>query len=462
VYNPAANSAEAGLYQAHNVTDVYVEQQRINTFLYKVKSDITVTANTKVYVTPYATLSQDAQPVAHTVENGALTFTATVPYESYFIHVVDGENTALMPMSRPMCSPTLSKGATSNVVTYNFVAGTSWSSFCDPAGKAVYRSAKGQFDETAKVVAQNVQISGVDSTTDTAPNANEPYYYVVLTSKNGVVTYVSAPLIDYNTAFSNVAVSVENVGGRAVLVATGKFKVAGDVALDVYSADEKLGSVTEIMGEFASGNAGDTFRVTLDFTNIIKAAGAGIWFDVKLATGTGLRLDVPASTANTSNVVQIENTTIEFKSWEGILKLTYAFYDLSVSSVTIDESDATRGPVLVVTGIVANGVREVTLHYDAEYGGRKHNIEIKNISTTDGEFRFELALKDLPVEDTPWCWFHLYVYKGNATVPSSKMDLNRGPALSIGQEFTFGSTDYIIQAYNGDGSQLVIQAVPKN
>jgi hypothetical protein len=202
--------------------------------------------------------------------------------------------------------------------------------------------------------------------------------------------------------------------------------------------------------------------VTLDFTNIIKAAGAGVWFDVKLATGTGLRLDVPASTANTSNVVQIENTTIEFKSWEGILKLTYAFYDLSVSSVTIDESDATRGPVLVVTGVVANGVREVKLHADAEYGGSKKHLYWTNVSKTAGEFRFEVELSELPTQDTPWCWFHLYVYKGNATVESSKMDLNRGPALSIGQEFTFGSTDYMIQAYNGDGSQLVIQAVPKN
>ena len=315
-------------------------------------------------------------------------------------------------------------------------------------------------DETAEVVAQNVQISGVDSTTDTTPSADKPYYYVVLTSKNGVVTYVSAPLIDYNTAFSNVNVSVENIGGRAVLVATGTFNIPGDAALDIYSADEKLGSVTEVMGEFVSGDAGDTFRVTLDFTDIIKSAGAGVWYDVKLATGSGLRLEIPATAANTGNVVQIDRTTIEFKSWNNILKLTYAFYDVSVTQVIIDESDATRGPVLVVTGILANNVRSVTLHYDAEYGGRKHDIEINNISTTDGEFRFELALKDLPTQDTPWCWFHIYVYKGNATVASEKIDLNRGPALSIGQEFIFGNTKYVIQAWNGDGSQLTIQAVP--
>ena len=462
VYNPSENALETEkeFYQAYNVTDVYVEQKQINTFLYKVKSDVDITANTKVYLTPYATLSADAQAVEYTIEGDSLVFTATAPYDRYFIHVVDGAKKALMPMARPMCSPTLTKGATSNVVTYNFVAGTSWSSFCDPAGKAVYRSAKGQFDETAEVVAQNVQISGVDSTTDTTPSADKPYYYVVLTSKNGVVTYVSAPLVDYNTAFSNVEVSVENVGGKAILVATGTFKVAGDVALDIYSADEKLGSVTEIMGDFVSGNAGDSFRVELDFTTIIKAAGAGVWFDVKLATGSGLRLEIPATAANTGNVVQIDRTTIEFKSWNNILKLTYAFYDVSVSQVIIDESDATRGPVLVVTGVVASNVRTVKLHYDAEYGGRKHDIEINNISTTDGEFRFELALKDLPTEDTPWCWFHIYVYKGNATVASEKIDLNRGPQLSIGQEFVFGNTKYIIQAWNGDGSQLTIQAVP--
>ncbi len=459
VYNPNGDSADAGFHQSYDVTDVYVEQKKVDTFLYKVKSDITVTANTKVYVTPYSTLSANAQPVEYTKENDSLVFTATVPYDTYFIHIVDGTKTALMPMARPMCAPTLSKGTSSNIVTYNFVAGTSWSSFCDPAGKAVYRSASSQFDETAEVVAQNVQISGVDSTTDPSPDASKPYYYVVLTSKNGVVTYVSAPLIDYDTAFSDVNVSVENINGRAVLVATGTFKINGDVALDVYSADEKLGSVTEITGEFVSGNAGDTFRVTLDFTDIIKASGAGVWFDVKLATSTGLLLEVPATAANTANVVQIDSTTIEFKSWNGILKLTYAFYDVAVSSVTIDESDITRGPVLVVTGVMANDVREVKLHADAEFSGSKHHYYWTNVSSTTSEFRFEVALSELPSTGQPWSWFHIYVYKGNATVESAKIDLNRGSALSIGQTFTFNSVQYTIQAYNGDGSQLVIEAL---
>ncbi|MBO5982484.1 MAG: hypothetical protein J6Q06_01230 [Clostridia bacterium] len=459
VYNPKENgTTETEFYQAYNVTDVYMEQKTMDSYLYKVKSDIAITDSTKVYVSPYATLSADAEAIAYTKENDALVFNARVPYDSYFIHVVDGEKSASIPMAKPMCAPTLSKVKgenPSNVVTYNFVAGTSWSSFCDPMGKAVYRSAKGKFDETAEVVAKNVQISGVDSTTDTAPDASKPYYYVVLTSKNGVVTFVSAPLIDYDTAFSNVEVKVENQGGRAVLVVEGTFNVAGSAAIDVYSADEKLGSVTEIIGEFVSGEAGERFRATLDFTSIIKAAGAGIWYDVKLATGTGLLLEIPAATANTANVVQIDRTTIKFESWNDVLKLTYAFYDVSVSSVIIDESDATRGPVLIVTGIMANGVREVKLHADDE---NKEDLWT-DISETEGEFRFELELADLATCSTPY-WFHLYIYKGNATVPSATIDLNRGPALSIGQEFVFGSKKFIIHAWEGTGTSLALKVLP--
>ncbi|MBO7151232.1 MAG: hypothetical protein J6V77_00180 [Clostridia bacterium] len=449
-------------YQAYNVTGVYVEQKTIDTFLYKVETDITPTTNTKVYITRYENLPENAEGIQYTNENGALVFTATVPYESYFIRVVDGDKTALMPMAKPMCAPTLTKVAgtkPTNIITYNFVEGTSWSSFCDPTGKSVYRSASPQYDETAEVVARNVQIASVDSTTDSSPDASKPYYYVVLTAKNGVVTYVSAPIVDYDTAFSNVAVTVENVNGRAVLVVEGTFNISGGAAIDVYSADLKLGSVTEILGDFVYGNAGEEFRLTLDFTDIIKASGAGVWYDVKLATASGSRLEIPATTADTGSVIQIDRTTIEFKSWNNILKLTYGFYDVAVSSVTIDVTDDTKGPVLVVTGIVASDVREVKLHADAEYGGKKHHYYWKNTSSTSGEFYFEVPLSELPSQDSPWSWFHIYVYKGNATVESEVVSLDRGGAISIGQEFVFGTRKYIIQAWNGDGSQLAIQAV---
>ncbi|MBO5654718.1 MAG: hypothetical protein J6S32_01645, partial [Clostridia bacterium] len=89
----------------------------------------------------------------------------------------------------------------------------------------------------------------------------------------------------------------------------------------------------------------------------------------------------------------------------------------------------------------------------------KHHYYWKNTSSTSGEFYFEVPLSELPSQDSPWSWFHIYVYKGNATVESEVVSLDRGGAISIGQEFVFGTRKYIIQAWNGDGSQLAIQAV---
>ena len=316
-------------YQAYNVTDVYVEQKETNTFLYKVKTDVEVTSNTKVYITRYEKLPANAETITFTNENGTIVFTAKVPYDRYFIRVVDGDKNALMPMARPMFAPKLEKVSgimPSNVVTYNFVEGTSWSSFCDPTGKAVYRSASRQFDASAEVVAKNVQIAGVDSTTDSSPDANKPYYYVVLTAKNGVVTYVSTPLMDYDSAFKDVTATLEKVDDKAILVVTGKFKIAGAVAIEVYSEDDKLGSVTEVVGEFVSGNEDEDFRATLDLTDIINnASGAGIWYDIKLATPAGLLFDVPSSVANTSESIQVNGTTVKFESWNNILKVSYTF-----------------------------------------------------------------------------------------------------------------------------------------
>ena len=316
-------------YQAYNVTEVYVEQKTTNTFLYKVKTDVEITANTKVYITRYEKLPASVEAIAFANENGALVFTATVPYERYFIRVVDGDKNALMPMAKPMFAPKLDKVKgikPSNVVTYNFVEGTSWSSFCDPTGKAVYRSASRQFDDSAEVVAKNVQIAGVDSTTDSSPVDSKPYYYVVLTAKNGVVTYVSTPLMDYDSAFKDISATLEIVNDKATLVVNGKFKIAGDVAIEVYSEDEKLGSVTEVVGEFVNGNADESFRATLDLTNIINnASGKGIWYDIKLATSAGLLFDIPANVVDMGDSIQVAGTTVKFEEWSNLLKLSYTF-----------------------------------------------------------------------------------------------------------------------------------------
>lgn len=445
-------------YTAYEITKVDIQQKGANTFDFLVYSDIAPSDSAKVYITRYDKLTDGDEPISYENQDGKFGFRAEVSYDSYFIKIVDGTKIATLPMTRPQMAPALTSGAKSNVLTYNFVNGTSWSSFCDPTGKSVYKSASPVFDESAQLVAQNVNIFGVDSTTDNAPSDQMPYYYVVLSAKNGIVTYVSAPVMTVENAFKNLKVEMTEVEGKKMLKVSGKFAVSGDVALELYSADTKLGRVMELVGERVTGEAGDRFEVLLDMTQVVSgASGAGIWYDIKLASSSGSLYELSTESADMGQTMKNGNVTFEFKEWNNILKLNYQLYDYDVSSVRIELVDGV--PTLIVEGTMDTELREVKLHGDAEINGVKKDFYWDDQLEEEGAFRFCVPLNELPNEGQPWTWFHIYTYKGNATVNSGKGDLNRGDELQIGQIFEYDGVTYTIKAYNETGSQLVIEAL---
>lgn len=447
-------------YTAYEITKVDIIQKGADLFHFVVESDIAPSDTAKVFITRYDRVDDQAKPVFYEDKDGSFTFDAEVSYDSYFIQIVDGEKTATLPLTRPQMAPALNATASSSVLTYNFVNGTSWSSFCDPTGKSVYKSASLVYDETAQLVAKNVNIFGVDSTTDTTPSADMPYYYVVLSAKNGIVTYVSAPVMTIDNAFSDLKVSMAEMDGKKMLEVTGKFAVDGDVALELYSADTTLGRVMEIIGQRVTGKAGEEFEVMLDMAQVVNGTtGAGIWYDIKLASSTGSLFELSSESADMDQTMKSQNVTFEFKEWNSILKLNYQFYDYDVSDVKIEEIDGV--PTLVIEGTVGEVVREIKLHGDAQANGTGTDLLWDNQINENGKFRFQVALSELPTDGTPWVWFHIYVYKGNATVYSTKDDLARGPLLEIGQSFFYQGVTYTIQAYQGTGAQLVIQAEEK-
>jgi len=451
-------------YQAYEITNVNVEQKGTGTYNFKVASTIAPSQTAKVYVTHYEAIPADAESISYTNDNGAFAFSANVGYDRYYIQIVDGDKLAMLSMNRPQMTPTLQTqsdgGASTKIITYNFINGTSWSSFCDPTGKAVYRSSKPVFDSEASVVAKNVQLAGVDSTTDTQPDDGEPYYFVVLTAKNGIVTYVSAPIMDANKAFSDLAVSLKSENGLPMLVVTGKFVIGGEVALQVYSADSRLGKIYNVSGESVKGEDGEEFQTEIDLSQIVVESGAGVWFDIKLRTGTGANYDLSDSVADMAQTLKHGTATFEFKTYDHVLKINYAFYDFGVSRTYIDTSDADIGPVLIVEGAYNDSVREIKLYVEAN----KKGYYWTNTGSEKGKFRFEVKLSELPIDDTPWCWFHLSVYKGNATVASETVNLARGTEIAFGAAYDFNGVTYTVKAYNNipTETQLVIQGEPQS
>lgn len=456
VMNPDGTAASDTSYTSQGISHVDINQQTADTFKYVVTSDIAPSSTARVYVSRYDKVSSDMTPVEYENIDGKYVFTTEVKYNSYFIHIVDGAKSAVLPLTRPQMAPALSATESGQaVLTYNFVNGTSWSSFCDPTGKSVYKSSKLIYDDSATLVERNVNIFGVDSTTDITPSDSEPYYYVVLSAKNGIVTYVSAPIMTVERAYSDIAVSLKTVDGTPYLQVDGKYVADGDVAIELYSADTKLGKVLEIVGKSQSGKAGESFSVTLDISQVISGtSGAGIWYDIKLKSSSGSLYEISDSTADLSETILYKKVTFEFKEWNHILKLNYQYYDFSATSVTID---TTSVPTLIVKGVYADGIANVKLHADYEdKAGEKHHLYWDNKSTKDGEFEFEVALTDIPATEQPWAWFHVWTYTNEDTHNSG--DLNRGSSLSIEQSFEYEGVRYTIKAHEGTGAQLVIQA----
>lgn len=451
-------------YTAYEITGIEIRQQGSDLFDYVVESDIAPSLQTKVYITRYDDVSADAQAIEYVAVDGKYSFSATVSYATYYLHIVEGEKSAVMPMTRPQMAPTLTTNKTNAIVTYNFANGTSWSSFCDPTGKSIYKSNKLTFDDTAVLVAQNVNISGVESTTDTAYTTDLPYYYVVLSAKNGIVKYISAPIMKLAQAYRNVRVDFETVEGKARLKVSGKFVTDGDVTLVIYSADEKLGRVAQLLGNEASGKAGDAFVTYIDLSKVYSFGGSngkGIWYDIKLASGYGTLYDINMGAANTSDTVKEINVTYEFKTWNSILKLNYNVYDYAVTSVIIEES-GDKAPELIIKGVYNDELTDIKLHGDVQANGTQtKEIFVDNASLISGEFEFRMSLADIPTEGKPWCWFHIYTYKNNASVATNKDELPRGEALTIEQTFEYGDVIYTIKAYQNVGSQLAIQAEAK-
>lgn len=447
-------------YTSYDISNVNIQQKGSNEYDYLIESNIAPSSNAKVYITRYDSISANDKPIDYSVVDGKYSFNATVPYSSYYIYVVDGDKTAVLPMYRPQMAPTLTDGDGNMILTYNFVNGTSWSSFCDPTGKSVYKSTKSTFDESAQLVAKNVNIFGVDTTTDYNPSEDAPYYYVVLSAKNGIVTYVSAPIMTIDNSYSDIKVELELIDNVPTLIVSGKFVNDGNVTVEIYSADTKLGKVVELLGESASGKAGESFSVKFDASKVVNGkTGAGIWYDIKLATTTGNLFEISDSAAELGQNIKAGSVTYEFKEYKHILKLNYEMHDYDVQKVEIKEVDGKL--TLVVDGTYDESLKDIKLHADYEIDGTKYNLYWDNLSAESGKFEFNVILSELPTESTPWCWFHIYTYQGNATVASTTSELPRGNALSIGQKFNESGVEYVIQAYNGTGSQLVIQANPK-
>lgn len=168
----------------------------------------------------------------------------------YFLYVTSGKETGTYPITVPKMGPKTWMNGEAVNVEFEVDGSTSWSSFIDPEGKNVYRSSSITFDDSARVLEENIDIL-TSSYTDAKPSKEEPYYYIVFNGKNGKFRYISSPLF-YNATQGKVEAAFSEKKGKPYLELTGT----------LYSVSEDAERVMQLrVGNFDGDDPTSTFLV---------------------------------------------------------------------------------------------------------------------------------------------------------------------------------------------------------
>lgn len=350
---------------------------------------------------------------------------------------ISGDKHAFIPLSIPKMQPNVVLDEGIATITFGLDQSTSWSSFCDPYGKAIYRSDKTSFDDTAE------QVNIVGTTTidpiyileetyqDAHYDETKPYYYLVMTGKNGLARFVSYPLIDGSGLFSAPSLTLSNIVGSPTLDVTAT--ITGNT-----SPEDLLLCIKEIGGE--------TFEVeNLSSTSLhyqfacSQLSKSGVWYDIVIIdANTDISYDLP-SLAMTRNNITVNGRRYAFKEWAGIAKI--AFDDLNYQGASADLMIISEIPTLVIEGTMATTSQaELLITY---WTGSESAIllTIENTNLTTGHFTFAANLTQLT---TPGTFYDIVL-----SVDDIHSDLTSDMALNFARSITSAGRTYTFQRWEG-------------
>lgn len=371
--------------------------------------------------------AEDGQAVTFEQQGTDCSFSCTLAEGDYFLFVGSGEKTAMLPFTIPKMQPSVQLSERALQLSFGVDGATSWSSFIDPNGKSVYKSAKNVFDDTAVLVREGMAITA-DSVSDREYDASMPYYYVVFEGKNGKMTYIGSAVSALETEFSSLSASLSVQAGAAVLTVTGLSQNAGYVP-GVHSASGELVLGTQ------GGQAGE-FSVACDLTAMTEA---GIWYDVRLYNlATGQSFDLPSSCADLSTALTAGSREYSFQEYEGLLKVTFSQQrgDLAdaLTSPSFTLSAQEDAPCLTLTAKAEAG-RQVTLEI------RKDGLAAVAVSAaSDGTVSLTADLSSLNAKGN---WYDIIV-----TVDGTEYDVRTATAAYDGQ-LALGGHVYAFREWEG-------------
>ncbi len=379
-------------FTALGIEQVQVIQNASTSYTIAVTTEATQEEG-QVYFTRYDKLRASDTPIPVSREGNTYTFQAQVPTGEYFVWVKTPSATAMMSVSIPKMSPYVTVadaaggGGRYAQVFYEIDGSTSWSSFVDPEGKNIYKSSSKQFDGTAVAVAENIPILD-GSSVDPGYDESSPYYYVVFKGKNGLLTFISYPLVEESRLFSEIAVSLQRLETRPTLcvdIAVGEAAQTGAYRLVVKSP---------ATGEAYYGpeRTAKDGRISLHL-DVGPLEKSGVWYDIAIEDVAMGRLINLRSEMSDGSYLVFGDRNYSFKEWEGILKLNF---DMVMNAYTVESATLTPGPdgqpILTVTGTYLPttdpGSLQLAIRYECGGEDKASVALVQNSSTEDGVFRF--------------------------------------------------------------------------
>ena len=414
----------------YDFSNVTLTQTGVNEF--RVDFDVNCgKENVEIYLTEGFRRSESVKPatVEKTVDGRKAHFSLTRTFnlaEDYYLWVVNGEKEAKTSISIPSMLPSIAMNEDGSATfEFKYTYDTAWGSFCDPTGKAVYKSSKPVFDSSAVLIEEGIDITTETCTIPANMVDRGAYYFSVSTAKDGKVKSISRPVMFFDELKSQVT------GISSKITNDLHLQISVNIPTDsIYAAQvaSKLQLIvkTDIIDEIYVVDAVyENGVATMDFdvTNLIYD---GLWYDLVLCWNGLAVMDVPqyfnGHPVETSSTVKNNSIVYSTVGWKAdsapekteILKVYFeedtTKYADEICKSYLVSFDASSAATLVVNARFKDNISGVPV-LAITAGDKTKIVSADGVINEDGSYTFEL-----PVESaltTPDKWYDLRFFIGN-------------------------------------------------
>ena len=442
----------------YTFSDIVLTQTGVNEF------NIQFTANcgyddVDVYFTEGSRISPSVSPIdAERKVNGSnvtFNFTKTLDLgESYYLWLICGDKEAKISITAPSMFPniTLNDDGTANF-NFRYTYGVAWDAFCDPEGKAIYKSNSPVFDSTATKIVDGIEITveeGVIPADMLDPNC---YYFSVSTAKEGNMKVISRPVMIFDNLISQIKGISAKITNDLKLQVEVEIPVSANIS-DLVSEYLQLVVKTDIADEIYVADcvyANGVATMTVDCTQLIYES---LWYDMLLAWNGAIVMDVPKAFGGmptiTTSTVKKDGVIYSITSWgpdgapesEHMLKVyfeedTTRFVDEICKSYLVTFTTDPTPTLKVVAKFKDNVSAPATLAITA--GDKTKLAYTSGTQNDDGTYTYTLAVEDaLTAEGN---WYDLRFFIGDTAYEMSK-------------DSCIGYSDYAAKYYNSDNTRV--------